>query len=151
MADHSCGEAFRHMIYISKDGKVQLRVWNSRDGVTPFGCSHPVSGVELTHAPPWQLDYYDPGYVPEVGEWVWIDLHPERAMQLAMEKVEHFWDDPDYPLSGSGMSRSEAALMFVDSFLFWTNGDGEKVPSGTPDLVRVTQPLREQFLLGGAE
>lgn len=143
---HQCAEAYRHMRYGTKDGSVLVSVWNSRDGVTPFGFTDPDTGAEVTHLPPWQLDHYDPSYVPEVGEWMWVDLHPERALQMAMEKVEQWWDDPKYPLSRAYETKREAAEMFLDSFLYTTLPDGTKVESHAPDLVRVTEPLLEQIL-----
>lgn len=142
---HEHAEAFRHMRYGSKDGHVTVEVWNSRDGVTPFGFTDPDTGAELTHLPPWQLDWYDPTYVPEVGEWVWVDLHPELAMQKAMQQVERWWNDPQFPLSERYDSKTEAARMFLDDMLYMTLPDGTKVESHAPDLVRVTEPLREQI------
>lgn len=143
---HVHGEAFRHMTYASRDGSARLRIWNSRDGVTPFGCSHPVTGVELFHAGPWSLDRYDPAYVPDVGEWVWVDLHPERAMELAVANVERWWDDPTYPLSGR-MEKADAVKMFFQEFMFFTDPTtGERTDKRGPDLVQVTGPLRDEFV-----
>ena len=144
---HEHAEAFRHMTYASKDDpSIWMRVYNARDGVTPFGMLHPRLGVELTHKPPWQLDQYDPFYVPNVGEWVWIDLDPEKAMQLAMEKVEQWWDHPDYPMKDRGWSKEEAARMFFDDFMYATHPEtGEKRPAHTPDLVQVTEALADRI------
>lgn len=147
MNGHQHAEAFRHMTYVAKDDpSIWMRVYNARDGVTPFGMMHPRLGVELTHKPPWQLDQYDPLYVPQVGEWVWIDLDSEKAMQLAVEKVEQWWDHPKYPLSERGMTKLEAAQMFVKDMLFLTHPEtGETMPSHAPDLVQVTEPLQERI------
>lgn len=149
MNGHQHAEAFRHMTYVAKDDpSIWMRVYNARDGVTPFGMMHPRLDVELTHKPPWQLDQYDPFYVPQVGEYVWIDLDPEKAMQIAMERVEQWWNDPKYPLSESGMTKIEAAQMFVKDMLYTTNFEtGETIEAHAPDLVQVTEPLQDRIAI----
>lgn len=138
---HQHGEAFRHMRYGTKDGRIVRSIWNSRDGVTPFIVRDPETGEELTHLPPWSADVYDPTYQPQPGDLVFIDLHPEKALMLAMRKVEHFWDDEQYPLRERGWSKEEAARMFFDSMMFFTHPEtGEKVPNNTPDLIAWEAP-----------
>lgn len=147
---HEHGEAFCHMRYASKDRAVVRSIWNSRDGVTPFGCLDPDTGVELLHVD-WFDDRYDAEHVPAVGDLVWIDLHPERAAEMAMRQVEHWWDDPDHPLSAGFGSKIEAAQMFVRSYFEVPGRDGETIQVKPPDLVRATEPLIEALVADRVE
>lgn len=151
-AGYQHGEAFCHMRYGTKDGATWMTVWNSRDGVTPFGMRHPRTGEDLTHLPPWSADIFDPLHVPDVGAYVWIDLDPEKAMQLAMKSVEAWWDDERYPGRERFESKLEMAQMFVEEYLFTTHPDtGERVEKHAPDLVQVTEPLRDRIAAEVAE
>lgn len=152
LAGYQHGEAFCHMRYGTEDGRTWMTVWNSRDGVTPFGMKHPRTGDDITHLPPWSADVFDPFHVPDVGAYVWIDLNPERAMQLAMRNVEHWWDNEDYPARERFESKLEMAKVLVESYLFTTNPlTGERIESHTPDLVQVTEPLRDRLAIEAAE
>lgn len=145
-AGYEHAEAFTHMRYGTKDGSVIFPIWNSRDGVTPFGCLHPIiEGLELTHLPSWQLDHFDPLYLPQVGEYVWIDLDPEKALQIAMERVEGWWEHPKYPMSQAFDSKLDAAQVLLDDMLYTTMLDGTKVEAHAPDLVQVTPLLLDRL------
>jgi hypothetical protein len=124
------------MIYAPKDGspgRGWLRVWNSRDGVTPFGISHPRTGEELFHAR-WSDDLCVPDHVPQIGEYIFIDLDPEKAMQYAWEKVERYWQDPDYPMKAMFGTKQEAAQAMFGDF-----------QEGQPDLVPTTELIQRRF------
>jgi hypothetical protein len=128
------GEAFCHMQYVSNDGQVVRSVWNSRDGVTPFGFRDPETGADLTHVN-WSMDRCEPAYEPKISDYVWIDLHPERALQLATEKVEAWWDAPDYPMSSAFPNKAEAVKVIYKDMTEIELPDGSVVPRREPDLV----------------
>jgi hypothetical protein len=129
------GEAFCHMRYRADDGSEELSVWNSRDGVTPFVISLP-SGKGATHVD-WNQDRCDPTHVPEVGDWIFVDLTPERAREAAGRNAQRFWDDPTLPARQSFGSVEDLAELLLASYL---------EPRGGPDLVQVTEEVRTQLL-----
>jgi len=139
MSGYRHAEAFAHMRYRADDGSEELSVWNSRDGVTPFVISLP-SGKGATHVD-WHLDRYDPTHVPAVGDWIVVDLTPERAREAAGRNAQRFWDDPTLPARQSFGSVEDLAETLAAGYL---------EPRGGPDLVQVTEELRAQ-LLGARE
>lgn len=50
-------------------------VWNSRDGVTPFGFTDPDTGIGLTHVR-WNEDRYAPDHTPDLNQLVFVTEHP---------------------------------------------------------------------------
>lgn len=105
--NHQHVEAFCLMTYASNDGSVRERLWNSRDGVTPFIIVARDGTTELTHVD-WHLDEYRPDYRPRKGERVFVSITPEMARDLAVKKVEFFWEHPDYPMSKTFETKEEA-------------------------------------------
>lgn len=82
-------EAFCLMYYkCEKCNKIE-KLWNSRDGVTPFviRCRH--CDGEAVHVM-WQLDRFMPDYIPILGQRVFIDITKERAEEIAKKRIEHF-------------------------------------------------------------
>ena len=84
---HKHSEAFCLMWYACKCGHRE-RIWNSRDGVTPFGfvcpsCKEP----KLQHVD-WRLDSYAPGHQPSAGQRIWIDMSRDRARVIAQRTVD---------------------------------------------------------------
>lgn len=94
---HVHGEAFCHMLYRADDGTEEEWIWNSRDGVTPFVITLR-SGKEARHVE-WHRDRYDPGHQPQPGERIFRDLLPDSAIVKRREFVEHWWDNPEMPMS----------------------------------------------------
>ena len=142
--DHN--EAFNLMQYESKDGRERMVIWNSRDGVTPFGCSHPETGTELLHVR-WNEDIRAVDHKPEVGEWIWVDLDPEKALQQTMARVEEWWDHPEYPMRDAFESKDAAArVLMKDMFESQHPQTGEPIKLRPPDLVQVTPFLRDALL-----
>jgi hypothetical protein len=135
------------MTYESSDGTEWLIIWNSRDGVTPFGCSHPVTGTPLAHVR-WSQDQYLPDHVPTIGDWIWVDLHDERALGKARAFVDRWWTDPDMPMHqhpyfnptgappDDETAKREAAVIYARET---TDQPGQ------PDLVQVTEQLRDDI------
>lgn len=135
------------MQYEDADRLHTLVVWNSRDGVTPFVIGHPKHpGVELSHVR-WAEDRYAPDFVPPVGSYIFVDLTPERARELAVAQVEHWWDNDLFPMSSMFADKATAVDYFAAEFMAPPPGvevpDGESV--GHPDLIEVTPEVVERF------
>ena len=112
---HVHKEAFCRMKYQTKDGAETEWIWNSRDGVTPL-IVHSRSGVEMVHTD-WHLDQYMPGYQPQEGERIFVDLTPDIAQRLAQEQVERYWNHPEYPLSERYDNKDDAIASFANQYL----------------------------------
>jgi hypothetical protein len=134
MATHA--EAFALMTYRADDGSEEERIWNSRDGVTPFVVTLR-SGKQATHVD-WRSDVPDPAYRPQPGERVFVDLTPERALAKATARVDAWLAGPErgHLLEVYG-SREQAIAQQA----------GQAEP-GAPDLVEVTEQNAASF--GGA-
>jgi hypothetical protein len=65
--------------------KIEL-VWNSRDGVTPFGVKCLCGGI-ATHIR-FQEDRCVPDYKPYIGQRIFIDLDMDRAKEIAKLRIE---------------------------------------------------------------
>ena len=104
---HQHAEAFCLMTYATDDRTLVEVIWNSRDGVTPFGVRS-VDGREMTHID-WHRDNYAPDFIPQPGQRVFGDLTRARAERLATERAELWWDHPDYPMSRMFDTKAEAA------------------------------------------
>lgn len=130
------------MRYEPKDGSEHEIVWNSRDGVTPFGIMLR-SGVEALHVR-WSEDWCEPGYVPELGERIFVDLNRERGAQLASEFVDKNWDDPDMPMRDhpyfEGDKKIAVRKMYESYFEHGT----------PPDLIEVNETLRDRIIAENA-
>ena len=85
-ANYKHGEAFCHMIYEgrSRAGDINLSIWNSRDGVTPFMTVSHEYGIQLQHEN-WHLDKYDPSYKPKKGDLIWVSYDEKTAKKDAEE------------------------------------------------------------------
>lgn len=87
---HQHGEAFCLMWYhCDKCGHTE-RVWNSRDGVTPFGmgCTS-CGGPSLQHWR-WELDEYAPEHELRDGQRFWRDGTVEEARASLERRFAHF-------------------------------------------------------------
>jgi hypothetical protein len=110
-------EAFCLMWYACECGHRE-RIWNSRDGVTPFGLSCPsCNQPKLSHVD-WRLDKCVPDHVPAAGQRVWISMTRERALEIARRTVARVT---------AGASITDADLQRVADSIF---NDGM-----APDLV----------------
>lgn len=91
----SHGEALCLMKYASADGQLIEWLWNSRDGVTPFGIGFPPNG--LTHAD-WHEDAFAPNFVPPVGMKVfvsWADAPESYKAETRERWAERIATVPD--------------------------------------------------------
>lgn len=87
---HRHGEAFCLMWYACSCGH-QERIWNSRDGVTPFcttcpSCGSPKDLGSLTHVR-WPEDTYAPDHKPTAGQRQWVDMTREAAEVYARSRI----------------------------------------------------------------
>lgn len=78
--EHTHAEAFRLMTYRCRCGHAE-RIWNSRDGVTPFGTSCPSCGGHLTHSE-WDRDEYAPGHRLHAFQRFFRDGTEEEARNI---------------------------------------------------------------------
>lgn len=93
---HQHAEAFCLMHYECKACRHHEVIWNSRDGVTPFGLQCPsCSSLDLLHAY-FGSDRYAPDHKPHHGQRVWVSMTKERALALARRSVlRHKKDGPE--------------------------------------------------------
>lgn len=128
-------EALCLMKYATKDGAEVEWIWNSRDGVTPFGVRSR-SGVEMFHVQ-WQNDIRRPNYEPLPGERLFVDITPGYAELLATRNIDQYWDHDEYPMREAFADKEEAVKRIAADYL----GDGDR-----PTLVEAAewQPARTQ-------
>lgn len=96
--EHRHGEAFCLMWYRCDNCGHQERIWNSRDGVTPFGCTCPSCGeLTLKH---WRFDLDERAteHVLRSGQRFWRDGTPEEA-KAALERRFKIFKERGQPVS----------------------------------------------------
>jgi hypothetical protein len=64
------------------------RIWNARDGVTPFATLCPSCNQPNLRHVNWERDKCAPGHKPAHGQRVWISMTRERAEALATARIE---------------------------------------------------------------
>jgi hypothetical protein len=119
-------ESFCLMWYGTGAGRI--RIWNSRDGVTPFY----IDG-ERKHEN-WELDEFRPLYVPAIGDWVFVDLTLEVATEYRRGYVDRFWN-VGTSLMADRYSTKENAIRALAM--------ADMANDGTPDLVQIC----DEFML----
>ena len=64
------------------------KIWNSRDGVTPFtvDCPQCKTGTMFHHN--WQSDIHDENYKPLPGQRIFRDGRPEEARECLLKRWE---------------------------------------------------------------
>jgi hypothetical protein len=92
---HSHGEAFMLMTYACDCGH-QETIWNSRDGVTPFGLGCPSCGQPTLRHVDRRCDAYAPGHKLHKGQRFWRDGTPDEAEAIMRRRIERMQDQ--YPL-----------------------------------------------------
>lgn len=85
--DHLHAEAFCLMRYTCKLCQHSEIIWNSRDGVTPFGTSCPSCGEPTLNHSDFGSDKYAPDHKPHKGQRVWVSMTIERAEKLAKRMI----------------------------------------------------------------
>ena len=117
MAEYAHGEAFMVMEYRADDGSESEWIWNSRDGVTPFVVT--LKSGRTAHHANWRndrrcVDHYDH---MSIGDRYFVDLDPETALALASERVEEWWDHPQYPMKDRWATKDAAAKALAKDYL----------------------------------
>ena len=138
------GEAFMLMKYVGdRSGRVEW-LWNSRDGVTPFGilpqgmeAPQIIGRCEMFQHTDWAGDVRIPRFVPPVGMRIFIGHTRETARAAAerfYEKVgrQMIADNPHLKAIG------EAELMRRKIEDIYKDGEG-------PNIVTVDAALYEHF------
>ena len=82
-------EAFALMWYGCDCGHRE-RIWNSRDGVTPFGTACPSCGQVSLHHVDWHLDVRSPDYALLKGQRFWRDGTADEAVAVIERRIERF-------------------------------------------------------------
>lgn len=127
------GEAFALMLYRDDTTGREEWIWNSRDGVTPFG----VEGMK--HAD-WFRDVRAPWHLPPIGSRIFVDLTVERAHEHAVTVYERYASDPEYRADFLARSPDRDAFIASKAREMLEYGGG-----GSPDLVVVTPELHALF------
>lgn len=127
---HESADAFMLMLYASKDNSVTEYLWNSRDGVTPFGVNSRDGKVELFHTA-WSFDIYCPKYRPPVGMRIFVNMTEERAREHARVNVEKWWHKDGFQ---ARFPDKELAIDHFASDYFGSFGTGT-----TPDIIEVDE------------
>lgn len=122
--NYNHAEAFCLMKYAAKDGSEVEWIWNSRDGVTPFGVMNRARTQELFHID-WNLDRRLPQYQPQPGERIFVDLTHERAEHFARRRIERYWNDGEYPMSRTFRTQEQALAVLM----------GDMLQPGAPDVI----------------
>jgi hypothetical protein len=117
-------EAFALMKYASraKSGPDPLveYIWNSRDGVTPFGVlANPALGKQWSSTEMFHVDFGKDRYEPywphvglKVGDRIFVDMTRGRAMDWAQERARIIQAaDPDTVLSEHEVADVADSLM----------------------------------------
>lgn len=118
---HHHAEAFMHMTYFGQSpaGRIELKIWNSRDGVTPFMVTSNEYGITLQSVS-WGHAKYDPSHKPKKGELIWVSHTEETARQVAeqalagFEKMAAMTDEEIEALNMSFNPRAYAKLQIAD-------------------------------------
>ena len=122
MIKHNHTEAFRLMQYACEDCEHNEIIWNSRDGVTPFGMNCPAcNSINMLHVN-WRQDVYAPDHVPEPGQGVWIDMPESLKRPVALQRMKR--------AEGSSFEvRGEERKALIEYII-------EDIGPGTPWLIR---------------
>lgn len=83
-------EAFCIMTYRCKCCGFEERIWNSRDGVTPFCIACPSCGKPEHYHEDWHNDRYAPLHMVfmEKGQRMFVNMTKERAREYAAKNVD---------------------------------------------------------------
>jgi hypothetical protein len=80
-------EAFALMWYACEACSHRERIWNSRDGITPFGTTCPSCGDHMSHTD-WHSDIDVPHHKLRVGQRFWRDGTPAEAVAIMERRLK---------------------------------------------------------------
>lgn len=123
-------EAFCHMTYESYDGTESERIWNSRDGVTPFIVTLK-TGKEARHVN-WHDDIRTVDWKPQPEDRIFVDLTKEKALEIAEQRIQHLKDGDNLLTDEDLPSKEELATIYMNEY-----------GSGTPILIYAKDWKRE--------
>lgn len=130
------GEAFCLMSYACQECGHHIRIWNSRDGVTPFvvGCVQPNCEGDMHHIN-WHNDERFEFFVPPVGSYYFKDFSDiVKAEQVARKRVES--NEELFEKQFPGKDKEEFIKELAEDIL----GDGHG-----PTMEKVTYPVHTKF------
>lgn len=90
MKTYRHGEAFSLMWYRCEACGHQERIWNSRDGVTPFCMACPSCGGMTLQHHNWSADERAPDHKTRRGQRFWRDGTKEEARGILERRFERF-------------------------------------------------------------
>lgn len=107
-------EAFCIMTYRCKDCGFEERIWNSRDGVTPFGLACPHCKGHNHYHEDWQNDPCNPLFrsFMRPGQRYFISLTMERARERAVRLVDHYIEIGELQVSNRNYVIGQVAKIF---------------------------------------
>ena len=118
-------EAFALMNYKCEDCGYTEQIWNSRDGVTPFGLKCPKCGSSEHLHWAWHLDRTIENYQPKSGQRIFIDLTDEKYKQYKRDFINQNWDiDSGWAMKNSFESKEKAFEILANDF-----------QEGQPDII----------------
>lgn len=138
MRRHLHSEAFCLMTYQSDQGD-RVRIWNSRDGVSPFII---ILGYTPYKHVDWDQDEYRPDFVPPIGSLIFVDSTAENIAIVTEQYFDEHWDDPKdpwIPTHARAMGREGAMAEYAR--LLAASGRSE----AEPIRLRVTEEIRGRF------
>lgn len=86
------------MNYACANGHREV-IWNSRDGVTPFGCKCSACGIENMLHDDWSQDVYAPDHKLANGQRFWRDGTPDEAEAIMRKRIERYRDKHPIPVA----------------------------------------------------
>ena len=89
-------EAYCLMWYACERCGRKERLWNSRDGVTPFSIGCPDCGGTMQHVA-WDLDDCQPEYTPYEGQRIFGDMTEEKKREYAVKMLGLIRSRGDFP------------------------------------------------------
>lgn len=126
-------EAFALMWYATEDNKHRERIWNSRNGVTPFSVTSK-RGEMMIHVE-WNRDVTSLRHRPQAGDRIFVDFTPLQVIKDAIDHVERFWAHPDYPMVEVYGTQAEAVAALATRCMD---------PGPQPHLVLVDEEMVER-------
>jgi hypothetical protein len=95
---HAHVEAFCQMQYLCKSCGHREQIWNSRDGVTPFGTACPMCKAPTLYHANFRGDIYDPtGELCLQGQRFWRDGTVDEALSIMQRRFDQARGTPYEP------------------------------------------------------
>jgi hypothetical protein len=133
MNEFKHGEAFMVMQYQDVvTGEIE-KIWNSRDGVTPFMITSR-QGNDAHHIN-WRGDSRKLDFIPPVGSRVFVDASPDQPhmREAASRYVEKYWD---LDIGGMTMKKTFSPKTKDETIEYFIS---EWTKPGSPTLIEVNE------------